>query len=34
MVEIYNGKNGPGDSGKGGNEWERKEVLELSENLH
>ena len=31
MVEIYNGKNGPGDSGKGGNEWERKEVLELND---
>ena len=31
MVEIYNGKNGPGDSGKGGNEWERKEVLELDD---
>ena len=31
MVEIYNDDNGPGDSGKGGPEWERKEVLELDD---
>jgi len=31
MVEIYNDSNGPGDSGKDGVEWERKEILELDD---
>ena len=31
MVEIYNDNSGPGDSGKDGPEWERKDIIELDD---